>query len=127
MMKDNTERVTFRLTPTQTDALDEILLRFSYRTRSQVIRTAIENMINDSREEWNSKKIIAQVPKVNVSRLDNLVEDGFANSREDLINKALEEFLAKKEHYLSEGYEILQKKRVAFKDAIDHKANITKP
>ena len=37
-MLENTERVTFRLTPSQTDAIDEIMLKFSYKTRSQVER-----------------------------------------------------------------------------------------
>ncbi|UCH90049.1 MAG: hypothetical protein JSV49_05240 [Thermoplasmata archaeon] len=125
-MSEATERVTFRLTPTQTDAIDDIMLRFSYKTRSQVIRAAIENLINDTREEWNSKKIVFHVPKVNVIRLDNLVEDGFANSREDLINRALDDYLSKLEKYYSHEWENYTQKREAFKNAIDQNLSVTK-
>jgi len=125
-MSDNTERVSFRLTATQADAIDDIMMRFSYKTRSQVIRAAIENLINESREEWNTKKIIFHVPKINVLKIDNAVEDGFAISREDLLNKALDKFLENIELTIKGEWEKYQEARTEFKANIDHRARITK-
>ena len=125
-MTDNTERVTFRITPNQAEAIDEIMMRYTYKTRSQVIRAAIENLINDAREEWNTKKMVIHVPKFNVVRLDNAVEDGFAVSREELINRALDEYLFKIEKIYTEGWETYKQSRLAFKKAIDNNPNITK-
>ena len=97
-----------------------------YKTRSQVIRAAIENLINDSREEWNSKKYVIHVPKFNAIRLDNAVEDGFAISREELINRALDEYLFKIETIYKEGWETYKQSRHAFKKSIDNNPSITK-
>ena len=125
-MSENTERVSFRLTATQADAIDDIMMRFSYKTRSQVIRAAIENLINEAREEWNTKKVVFHIPKMNVLKIDNAVEDGFAISREDLMNKALDSYLAHIELEIKGEWEKFQETRANFKNTIDHRASITK-
>jgi metal-responsive CopG/Arc/MetJ family transcriptional regulator len=125
-MSENTERVTFRLTPEQADALDEIMVKFNLKTRSQVIRAAIENLIEDTAEEWNTRKLIIHIPKNNVIRLDNLVEDGLENTRETAVNKALDAYLDKKERYYTEAFEVYQQKRKAFKNAIEQNPSVTK-
>jgi metal-responsive CopG/Arc/MetJ family transcriptional regulator len=125
-MTENTERVTFRITSKLSESIDEVLLKSHYRTRSQFLRAAIENLINETREEWNSKKVVFHVPKVLIVRLDIAVEDGFANSREELINKALEQYLVNIEKYVTQGWEQFQEKRAAFKDSTEHNPSITK-
>jgi metal-responsive CopG/Arc/MetJ family transcriptional regulator len=125
-MANTSERVTLRLKMDQVDALDTITIQRDYKNRSHAIRTAIENFINENNEEWNAEKIIVQIPKAVLRRLDEFIETGDILSRQEGIRTALVELIKYYDNYYIEAREKLQKAREKVQNESEQKVSIQK-
>ena len=103
-MMDKDERITIRIPAAQADAIDELVEKMGMKSRSDLIRKAIEDYLRSNTEMWNAIKLTLQMPKGMVRRLDALVDGGDVLSREYAIQEALMKLI---EHY--EDYYLTRK------------------
>ena len=88
-----TERITVRVPADKLDKLDELVKRGEYRSKSDVVRAAIEKFIETENVPSNISKITAELPKGDSVRLEQLVDDGDSVSVDDAIRHAVREYV----------------------------------
>ncbi len=89
----NSEKITIRLTPDQVENIDTIMLNRDIKSRSKVIRMAIENFISENLTDVNSQKLIVHLPNLTVNRLIDCVTAGDSSSVEAAIQISVDRFL----------------------------------
>ena len=100
-MEINTEKISIRLKPEQLDNLDTIMLQKDIRSRSQLIRSAIESFISDNLEEIASKKLVVRLPNSTVNKLLDCMNAGDILNFGSAIQIALDRYLSSiEEDYL---------------------------
>ena len=98
----NSEKITIRLTPDQVEDIDSIMLKHDNRSRSQVIRMALENFISENLIDASSQKVVVHLPNNTINRLMDCVASGDALSLENAIHLSVDRFLNSiEEFYLS--------------------------
>ncbi len=110
-MQRSSERITIRLTPDQVENMDTIVLNQDFKSRSQALRVAIENFIEEQIIESRGEKVVVEVPRKIMMRLDDLIIDGYVNNRQEATREAIREFILKLESEYIHGYEEIQKRR----------------
>ena len=102
-MGANSEKITIRLTPDQVENIDTIMLGHDVRSRSKVIRMAIENFISENIKDSASQKVVLHLPNNVVSRLEDCVSAGDVANIESAIQISIDRYLTSiKDYYLSE-------------------------
>ena len=96
-MQRSSERITIRLTPDQVENMDTIVLNQDFKSRSQALRVAIENFIEEQIIESRGEKVVVEVPRKIMMRLDDLIIDGYVNNRQEATREAIREFILKLE------------------------------
>ncbi len=94
-LKDSaeTERITVRVPADKLDKLDELVKNGDYRSKSDVVRAAIEKFIETENVPANISKITVELPKGDSVRLEQLVDDGDSVSIDDAIRHAVREYV----------------------------------
>ena len=103
MAEQTTEKITFRATEEQLEKLDAIVTRKGLKSRSEVIRIAVENYLEENSEQHNSEKVSVQMPVAVLDYLDSMIERGEVLSREDALREAAKAYVkGDQHHYLNE-------------------------
>jgi metal-responsive CopG/Arc/MetJ family transcriptional regulator len=69
-------RISLRLDADDLQALDELVGRAGYETRSEALRDAIETLLGEDEEGLNHRRVTISVPLVLLERIDALVDIG---------------------------------------------------
>ena len=93
-MGANTEKITIRLTPDQVENIDTIMLNRDIRSRSKVIRMAIENFITENLKDTHTHKFGLHLPNLTFNRLIDCVTAGEAVSVESAIQISIDRYLS---------------------------------
>ena len=88
-----TERITVRVPADKLEKLDELVATGEYKSKSDVIRAAIERFIETEDIPQNISKIHVELPKGDSVSLEQLVEDGDSVSVDDAIRHAVREYI----------------------------------
>ncbi len=88
-----TERITVRVPADKLDKLEELVNKGEYRSKSDVVRAAIEKFIETENVPANISKITVELPKGDSVRLEQLVDDGDSVSIDDAIRHAVREYV----------------------------------
>ncbi|KPK17942.1 MAG: CopG family transcriptional regulator [Nitrospira bacterium SG8_3] len=88
-----TERITVRVPADKLEKLDELVDKGEYKSKSDVIRAAIERFIETEDIPPNISKISVELPKGDSVSLEQLVEDGDSVSVDDAIRHAVREYI----------------------------------
>jgi metal-responsive CopG/Arc/MetJ family transcriptional regulator len=99
------------LTPDQVEALDSIVLGQDFKSRSHVLRVAIENFIEEQVIDSRSEKVVVEIPRKIMMRLEDLIIDGFVLNRQEALRDALRNYILKIESEYIHGFEEVQKLR----------------
>lgn len=125
-MGANSEKITIRLTPDQVENIDSIMLNRDIRSRSKVIRMAIENFISENLIDLTSQKQIIHLPNTVINRLEDCISSGDVLNIETAIQIAIDRYLAQiSDYYLKQRIELRnarldeQKKRASRLSAND--------
>ncbi len=89
----NSEKITIRLTPDQVENIDSIMLNRDIKSRSKVIRMAIENFISENLIDVSSQKQIVHLPNSILNRLEDCVSAGDVLSIETAFQIAIDRYL----------------------------------
>lgn len=88
-----TERITVRVPADKLEKLDELVATGDYKSKSDVIRAAIERFIETEDIPQNISKISIELPKGDSVSLEQLVDDGDSVSVDDAIRHAVREYI----------------------------------
>ncbi|UCE75441.1 MAG: ribbon-helix-helix protein, CopG family [Methanomassiliicoccales archaeon] len=88
-----TERITVRVPAEKLEKLDEMVKKGEFRSKSDVVRAAIEKFIDAEDVPSNISKITVELPKGDSIRLEQLVDDGDSVSIDDAIRHAVREYV----------------------------------
>jgi metal-responsive CopG/Arc/MetJ family transcriptional regulator len=110
-MQLSSERITIRLTPDQVEALDTIVLNQTFKNRSQALRVAIENFIEEQVIDARGEKVVVEIPRKIMMRLDDLIIDGYVNNRQEALREALREFILDIEEKYIHRYKEVKERR----------------
>jgi predicted DNA-binding protein len=121
----NSEKITIRLTPDQVENIDTIMLNRDIRSRSKVIRMAIENFISENLTDENSQKVIIHLPTNTIDRFIDGVSAGDMLNLETGIQIAVDRYLNSVEDYHLIRRERLVKARLEQKKRADSKLHST--
>ena len=88
-----TERITIRVPADKLSKLDELVKKGEYRSKSDVVRAAIEKFIDTEDVPSNISKITVELPKGDSVRLEQLVDEGDSVSIDDAIRHAVREYV----------------------------------
>ena len=106
-MGANTEKITIRLTPDQVENIDSIMLNRDIKSRSKVIRMAIENFISENLVDLHSQKVFLNLPNMTINRLIDCVTNGDALSVENAILISIDRYLNSiTDYYLRDRFQI---------------------
>lgn len=88
---DENERITLRLEKENLELIDSFLdENKAYTNRSQLVRDAVQNFIQQVREGGNT--VTLRIPRYFLELIDHLVGQGYFLSREHAIVRAIEEW-----------------------------------
>ena len=90
---EETERITVRVPAEKLEKLDEMVKSGEFKSKSDVIRAAIERFIETEDIPRNISKITVELPKGDSVTLEQLVEDGDSVSVDDAIRHAVREYI----------------------------------
>lgn len=88
-----TERITVRVPADKLEKLDEIVKSGDFKSKSDVVRVAIERFLETEDVPTNISKITVELPKGDSVSLEQLVEDGDSVSIDDAIRHAVREYV----------------------------------
>jgi Arc/MetJ-type ribon-helix-helix transcriptional regulator len=88
-----TERITVRVPAEKLEKLDEMVKSGDYKSKSDVVRVAIERFLETEDVPTNISKITIELPKGDSVRLEQLVDDGDSVSVDDAIRHAVREYV----------------------------------
>lgn len=88
-----TERITVRVPAEKLEKLDEMVKSGDFKSKSDVVRVAIERFLETEDVPSNISKITVELPKGDSVRLEQLVEDGDSVSVDDAIRHAVREYV----------------------------------
>ncbi|UCE37377.1 MAG: ribbon-helix-helix protein, CopG family [Thermoplasmata archaeon] len=88
-----TERITVRVPADKLDKLNALVEKGEFKSKSDVVREAIERFIEEEDVPTNISKIAVELPKGDSVRLEQLVEDGDSVSVDDAIRHAVREYI----------------------------------
>lgn len=88
-----TERITVRVPADKLEKLDELVKMGEFKSKSDVIRAAIERFIETEDVPQNISRITVELPKGDSVGLAQLVEDGDSVSVDDAIRHAVREYI----------------------------------
>ncbi len=88
-----TERITVRVPADKLQKLDELVAKGDFKSKSDVVREAIERFIETETIPSNISKIAVELPKGDSVSLEQLVEDGDSVSVDDAIRHAVREYI----------------------------------
>jgi Arc/MetJ-type ribon-helix-helix transcriptional regulator len=88
-----TERITVRVPADKLEKLDEMVKSGDFKSKSDVVRVAIERFLETENVPTNISKITVELPKGDTVRLEQLVEDGDSVSIDDAIRHAVREYV----------------------------------
>ena len=88
-----TERITVRVPADKLEKLDELVKTGEFKSKSDVIRAAIERFIETEDIPPNISKISVELPKGDSVNLEQLVQDGDSVSVDDAIRHAVREYI----------------------------------
>lgn len=92
-MQLSSERITIRLTPDQVEALDTIVLNQTFNNRSHALRVAIENFIKEQTSAVRGVKVVVEVPRMVMIRIENFIDYGWLEDRHEFISEAIKEYM----------------------------------
>ncbi len=112
-MQLSSERITIRLTPDQVEALDTIVLGQTFKNRSQALRIAIENFIKEQTSAVHGVKVVIEIPRMVMMRIENFIDYGWLENHNTFISEAIREYILSYENkYIktySQSKELLEK------------------
>ena len=107
------QRITIRLPSDTMQKLEELVASGKYENKSDVIRQAIDSLIDEKVTPPNIEKITVELPKGNVIKLEELVTSGDSVSINDAIRDAVREYTkARFEMMLKEYQEMKRLKEI---------------
>jgi predicted DNA-binding protein len=106
----NTEKITIRLTPDQVENIDSIMLNRDIKSRSKVIRMAIENFISENLDS-NAQKVTVPLPNMTMNRLIDCVTAGDVLNVESAIQISIDRYLTSISDYYLQDRILLQTAR----------------
>ena len=83
------ERIDVRIEPDLLEELDAIAQR-SGQSRSAIIRDAVENLVLENKDEWNSVGLHVNLTYEGVEVIQNAIMNSDAHTPDQAIDKALE-------------------------------------
>ena len=92
-----TDRITVRLNPETIEKLDELVEKEGFKNTSDAVRHAIDFFLESKFPPKNLEKVMVDVPRTNMTDLQNLVMEGDSVSVDDAIRNAVREYLRKRE------------------------------
>jgi Arc/MetJ-type ribon-helix-helix transcriptional regulator len=87
-----TERITVRLPADRLILLQSLVTEGKYDNISDVVRTAVDEFVEEHFTSENIAKITVDFPKNNVMELESLVRNGDSISLDDAIRNAVREY-----------------------------------
>ena len=106
-----TQRVTIRLPSDTLDKLEHLVESGKYENKSEVIRAAIESLIEERVTPPNIEKITVELPKGNVVKLEQLVDSGDSVSINDAVRDAVREYTRNRFERMLKEYEEMKRIR----------------
>ncbi|MCK5560851.1 MAG: hypothetical protein KAJ51_09675 [Thermoplasmata archaeon] len=103
-MQLSSERITIRLTPDQVEALDTIVLNQTFNNRSHALRVAIENFIKEQTSAVRGVKVVIEVPRMVMIRIENFIDYGWLEDRHKFISEAIREYMITYENKYIKSY-----------------------
>ena len=88
-----TERITVRVPADKLEKLNELVKSGDFKSKSDVIRAAIERFIESEDVPRNISRITVELPKGDSIGLEQLVEDGDSVTVDDAIRHAVREYI----------------------------------
>jgi Arc/MetJ-type ribon-helix-helix transcriptional regulator len=92
-MPPESERVTVRLPEDQIKKLDKLIKKGEYGNLSDVIREAIQELLDRKYTPENLERRTINFPKDSISNLEKLVNDGDAIDIEDAVRNAVRDYI----------------------------------
>jgi predicted DNA-binding protein len=89
----NSEKITIRLTPDQVENIDTIMLNRDIKSRSKVIRMAIENYISENLTDVTSQKVMVHLPNTTFDRLVDCVSAGDVLNIDSAVQISIDRYL----------------------------------
>jgi len=88
-----TERITVRVPADKLEKLDDMVKSGDFKSKSDVVRVAIERFLETEDVPSNISKITVELPKGDTVRLEQLVTEGDSVSVDDAIRHAVREYV----------------------------------
>ena len=104
-----TQRITIRLPSDTMDKIEELIGSGKFGTKSDVIRAAIDRLIEEKVSPPNIEKITVDLPKGNVVKLEELVASGDSVSINDAIRAAVKDYTKARFEEMIHEYEEIKK------------------
>jgi|Deesub1362A_J573_1020465.scaffolds.fasta_scaffold00578_6 CopG family nickel-responsive transcriptional regulator len=86
-------RITIRLTSEVVSKLEELVKRGEYKNISEVVRGAIQKLLQEKFPGENMEVLFVEIPKVDAVMLRELVERGADISENEAIRHAIREYI----------------------------------
>jgi len=107
-MADN-ERITVRVSQEMAKKIQQLVDNKEYKNTSEIIRIALERLLEEEVSPPNIERIAVTLPKGSVVKLEELVHGGDAVSINDAIREAVREYTRSRFEELIREYQEMQK------------------
>jgi Arc/MetJ-type ribon-helix-helix transcriptional regulator len=91
-MMNGTERITIRISSQKSALLQAMVDSGEFQNISDVIRTAIDEFLQERSSSDNIQKVRVELPRAKVIELEALIKDGDSVSMDDAIRNAVREY-----------------------------------
>lgn len=109
MATENDVLFNVRDSPAIANAIEDLLLEGEFSSKSEFIRTAIRELLNQYSSTSNSKKVIVNLATKRYNRANYFIGKGYALNFETLFNDLLSDYINKMEEILKKEMEMNQK------------------
>ena len=100
--------MNFRDSPAIASEMEDLLLQGIFPTKSELIRTAIRELLDQHRETSNARKITVNIASKVYNRANFFIGKGYALNFETLFNDLLNEYINEMEKEMKAEIEIRQ-------------------
>ena len=108
MVAESDVLLNFRISPAIVSELEDLLLQGIFPTKSELIRTAVRELLDQHRTTSNAKKITLNIASKVYNRANFFIGKGYALNFETLFNDLLNEYITEMERELKSEMEIRQ-------------------
>jgi|ETNmetMinimDraft_26_1059896.scaffolds.fasta_scaffold52022_2 Arc/MetJ-type ribon-helix-helix transcriptional regulator len=109
MTTENDVLLNVRDSPAIASAIEDLILEGEFSSKSEFIRTAIRELLNQFSSTSNSKKVIVNLATKRYNRANYFIGKGHTLNFETLFNDLLNEYINKMEEVMKKEMEMNQK------------------